>query len=152
MSSEQNSYDTYPENPTGEQRQGNKGMAVASMVLGIIALVICLCFILSIPLGIVSIILAIIVIVKKKEGKSFAITGIVTSAISIIISIVTLVAMMPYINFGMELSKDPQTIVTMVEDYQEDGTIPQNVLDIFSGNEEMAKAFMEGFVQSYESR
>ena len=148
MSFEPNSYDNYSENPMGEQ-QGSKSMAVTSMVLGIIALVICICFFLSIPLGIVSIILGIIVLTKRKNGKSFAIAGIVTSVVSILVSVVTLVTMMPYINFGMELSKDPQAIVTMIEDYQEDGTIPQNVLDICDGNEEMAKAFMEGFIQSY---
>lgn len=148
MSFEPNSYDNYS-NTVDEQTQGNKSMAITSMVLGIISLVVCICFVLSIPLGIVSIILAIIVLVKKRNGKSFAIAGIVTSAISIVTSIVTIVLMMPYIQFGMEISKDPNALSVMIEEYQEDGTIPQSVLDLCDGNEEMAKAFMDGFTQSY---
>ncbi|MGN1412076.1 MAG: DUF4190 domain-containing protein [Oscillospiraceae bacterium] len=150
MSFNAQSYENYSNDGMNEPSQnGSKSMAITSMVLGIVALVICLCFILSIPLGIVSIILAIIVLVKKKNGKPFAITGLVTSILGILVSIVTLISMMPYIQFGMELSKDPNAIVTMIDDYQQDGTIPQNVLDICGGNEEMAKSFMEGFVQSY---
>lgn len=151
MSFNSQPYDDYSNGDINEQSQnGSKSMAVTSMVLGIIALVICLCFILSIPLGIVSIILAIIVLVKKKNGKPFAITGLVTSIISILVSIVTLTTMMPYVEFGMELSKDPQAIVTMIDDYQQDGTIPQNVLDMCGGNQEVAKSFMDAFVQSYD--
>lgn len=147
MSFDSNPYDNYSQEP--QSNESGKGMAITSMVLGIIALVICLCFILSIPLGIVSIILAIIVLVKKKNGKSFAIAGIVTSAISIIASVVVLASAMPFVQFGMELSSNPQAIVDMINDYEQDGTIPQEVLDLCKGDETVAKSFMEGFVQSY---
>jgi uncharacterized membrane protein YkgB len=150
MSFETNNYDEYPNYDMDEQSQkGSKAMATTSMVLGIISLVVCLCFLLSVPLGIASLILGIIVLATKRNGKSFAIAGIVTSALSLITTVVLIVVMSPYIEYGMKLSSDPQAIVTMIEDYENDGTIPQEVLDIFGGDESTAKEFMDGFVQSY---
>lgn len=58
-----------------------KGKSIASMVLGIVSLVFICFWYISIPCGIISIILGIIG--KKEGGKGMAITGIVLSAISI---------------------------------------------------------------------
>lgn len=74
-----------------------KGMAITSMVLGIVSIVtsiICCCIpFISIVLGIVAVILGIIVINANKEntikkGKNFAISGIVLGALGIVFSIV----------------------------------------------------------------
>jgi hypothetical protein len=65
-----------------EETPSPNGLGIASLVCGILALItFCMCI--NIPLGIVSIILGIIQIVKY-EKKGMAIAGIVTSAISII--------------------------------------------------------------------
>ena len=138
-------------NYTEEVNTGSKSMAIVSLVLGIIALVTGICFCTAIPFGIVSIILAIIVLVKNKNGKSYGIAGIVTSALGIISSIVVIIMLRPFYD-GMQvvledLSENSEVIV---EEYNEDGTIPQSVLDLFNGNEEYAQQFMEGIVSSYE--
>ena len=62
-----------------------KGLGIASMVLGIIAIICSLIYI-SIPLALLSIILGIISLVKKQK-KAFGIAGIILSVVSIIITI-----------------------------------------------------------------
>lgn len=62
-----------------------KGLGIASMVLGIIAIICSLIYI-SIPLALLSIIFGIISLVKKQK-KAFGIAGIILSVVSIIITI-----------------------------------------------------------------
>lgn len=123
-------------------KNNGKGMAIASMILGILALVTCICYCPAIPFALISIILAIIVLAKRKNGKPFAITGIVTSAIAVVVSVVVLVlsgSVMENISDLLENS-DAYT-----QQYKEDGTIPESVLDMFGGDKELAKQFMDGF-------
>ena len=61
------------------------GLAVASMVLGIISLLLGCCFwYITIPAAIIAVILAAVSMSKKMGGKGMAITGLVTSIISLI--------------------------------------------------------------------
>lgn len=71
-------------------RPGSSGFGIASMVLGILALVF-FCGCINIPLAIISIILAIIQLSRKGEGKGFAIAGIVTSVVSVILTVIMIV-------------------------------------------------------------
>ena len=71
-------------------QSGGNGFGIASMVLGILALVFfCGCF--NIPLAIISIIFAIIHINRKTGSIGFAIAGLVTSAISVILTVIMIV-------------------------------------------------------------
>lgn len=75
-------YQNYDEPP-----KESMGFGIASLVLGIIALVLfCSCF--NILLAILSIIFGIIHLVRCREGKGFAIAGIVMSVLSVIACIV----------------------------------------------------------------
>ncbi|MDD7641520.1 MAG: DUF4190 domain-containing protein [bacterium] len=76
------------------QPVGN-GFGIASMVLGILALVF-FCGCINIPLAIISIIFAIIHINRKTGSIGFAIAGIVTSTISVILTVIMIVAFMYY--------------------------------------------------------
>lgn len=76
---------------SSSQSDGN-GLGIASMVLGILALVF-FCGCINIPLAIISIILAIIQLSRRGEGKGFAIAGIVTSAISVILMILAIIVL-----------------------------------------------------------
>lgn len=68
----------------------SKGLSIASMVLGIIALVF-FCFVyICIPCGIISIILGGIALATKKAGKGMAIAGLVCSIIGIAIYVICL--------------------------------------------------------------
>ncbi|MCI7131764.1 MAG: DUF4190 domain-containing protein [Lachnospiraceae bacterium] len=66
------------------------GFGIASMVLGILALVF-FCGCINIPLAIISIIFGIIHINRKTGSIGFAIAGIVTSAISVILTVIMIV-------------------------------------------------------------
>ena len=63
-----------------------KGFSIAALVLGIIALVICCIWYVSIPCGIIALILGIIGLKSSKRGMSIA--GIVLGIIGIIIAII----------------------------------------------------------------
>lgn len=74
---------------SSSQPSGN-GFGIASMVLGILALVF-FCGCINIPLVIISIIFAIIHINRKTGSIGFAIAGIVTSVISVILTVIMIV-------------------------------------------------------------
>lgn len=79
----------YSSNPTTETVSGgNIGVAIASLICGILSLVCCCLSWFSLVLAIAAIVLGIITIVKKYDGKGMAIAGIVTAAIGLIIFIV----------------------------------------------------------------
>ena len=76
------------QNTTNMPQQESKGMAIASMVLGIVSLVL-FCFVyICVPCGIVSIILGGITVAKKKPGKGMAIAGIVCSIVGIAVYVI----------------------------------------------------------------
>ena len=67
-----------------------KGFSIAALVLGIIALVLCCIWYVSIPCGIIALILGIIGLKSSKRGMSIA--GILTGVIGMILSIVLVIA------------------------------------------------------------
>lgn len=67
-----------------------KGFAIAALVLGIVAIVLCCLWYVSIPCGIIALILGIIGLKSSKRGMSIA--GIVTGVIGMILSIVLIVS------------------------------------------------------------
>lgn len=76
-------YPQYEEKPAG-----NKGMAIASLVVGIFAILCCCCSWLAAILGVVGILLA--VFSKPKDGKmeGIAIGGLVCSIIGLVLGII----------------------------------------------------------------
>lgn len=76
-----------PEPPKKKQ-----GLAIASLILGIVGLTICCCM--GIIPGIIGLILGIIAVASKQQGgKGMAIGGIITSALAILVNIILIVAM-----------------------------------------------------------
>lgn len=94
---QQNSYNQ--QNPYGQQNpynhdapEGSTGLAVAGFVLGIISICCCCLPILSIPLGIIGLILSIL---GMKSGyRGLAIAGIVLSSIAIVLGILMILAIL----------------------------------------------------------
>lgn len=79
-----------------EKTQATKGFSIASMVLGIVAVVLfCFAYI-SIPCGILSIILGFIG--KNKGGKGMAIAGIVLGIIAIVLYVLTVVGLLSFVS------------------------------------------------------
>ena len=64
-----------------EQQNGGKGLSIAAMVLGIVSVVLCCIWYLSIPCAILAIVFGIIG--KKRDGRGMAIAGLVLGIIAI---------------------------------------------------------------------
>lgn len=85
------------ENPTQNSQNvkkdevvsNKKGLCIASLVLGIISLVFCCVYVISIPCAILALIFGIIG--AKSTTKGMAIAGIITSAISLILFVIMFV-------------------------------------------------------------
>lgn len=69
-----------------QEPKKSKGLAIAAMVVGILSMTLC-CTVGSV-LGLVGLILGIVSLSKKEDGKGMAIAGIITSAIGILVGIV----------------------------------------------------------------
>ena len=79
----------YNQMPT---KQGGAGFAIASMVLGIIALVFSCCFyFISLPCAVIGLILGAVALAKKTEGKGMAIAGLVCSIISVVPAVMIII-------------------------------------------------------------
>nr|MCR4806731.1 DUF4190 domain-containing protein [Lachnospiraceae bacterium] len=76
-----------------EEGGGSIGFAVASLVCGILSILCCPVCCMSWLFSIAAIVLGIIVVTKRYDGKGLAIGGIATGAVAIILSIIMLVAM-----------------------------------------------------------
>ena len=75
-----------------EEQNASKGLSVASLILGILSM---LCCCIGFPFAIIGIILAIVSLVKHKGGKGLAIAGLITSGITMIISVITAISLVP---------------------------------------------------------
>ena len=74
-----------------EAEKDKKGFSIAALVLGIIAIVLCCVWYISIPCGILAIIFGIIGIKSSKKGMSIA--GLITGAVGLVISIIIFIAL-----------------------------------------------------------
>lgn len=74
--------------PTGN---GSPGFAIASMILGILSLLCCCVSAFSLICAIVAIILGIVGIYNKYDGKGMAIAGIVMGSISLVVFVIIIV-------------------------------------------------------------
>lgn len=70
-------------------QKDKKGFCIASLVLGIVAIVFFCLWYLSIPCGILAIIFGILGI--KSTGKGMAIAGLITGAIGLVVSIIIII-------------------------------------------------------------
>lgn len=67
------------------KNNGGSGLAIASMVLGIVALVMACCFwFISGPCAVVGVILGAVSLAGQKPGKGMAIAGVVCSIVSLV--------------------------------------------------------------------
>lgn len=76
--------------PYQQNSQPGNGFGVASMILGILSLVL-FCTCLNIPLAILSVVFAIVHLNRRAGSGGFAVAGIITSVVSVILTIITIV-------------------------------------------------------------
>jgi hypothetical protein len=82
----QNAYAPNPYAPLTPEQRSARNMGIAGMVLGIVALVFCWLFFLSLPCGIVGLVLSIIAI--RKGEKGMAIAGLICSALALLVCVI----------------------------------------------------------------
>ena len=118
----------------GKDNSEKKGFAIASLVLAILSVLCCCCgfTVIGAPL---SIIFAIISLVKHHGGKTMAIVGIVISTLSIIATIVLSIFITeklgPYFD---DYVKFIQEAPQVIEEYNETGELP-DYLEKYRGDE-----------------
>jgi hypothetical protein len=106
---QQQQYQTPPPQPEYQYQQNyqqyqepevkkSSGMAIASMVLGIVSFIFSCVFYISIPAGIVGLILGIISLKNRKGGKGMAIAGVILSGIGLLIAIIVVITAASLIN------------------------------------------------------
>lgn len=93
-------YTPQPEQP---QKDGGHGLAIASLVVGIISILSCCCIYLSVILGVVGVVLAIISKSKSSTGKMETM-----ALIGMILSIIGLVLTIGYFVFGLVCMQSPE--------------------------------------------
>jgi hypothetical protein len=92
QSQNQGQYQQYQQYQQPLQPRKDNGMAIASMVCGIVSFVISCClYYLALPLAIVSIVLAIMVLKNNKDGKGMAIAGLVLSGLTVLIALLAII-------------------------------------------------------------
>ena len=133
------------------EENGSKGLSVAALIFGILG-IICCCM--GFPFAIIGLILAILALAKRKAGKGLAIAGLITSLITLIISAIvgiSMIPVMPYFGEMGEFFQDPQAAIT---EYEEDGTYPawiDHMIDDGIITEEDADQVMDQMVQSLKN-
>lgn len=115
-----------------QELQNKTGLAIASLVLGIIS-ILCCCFGLGWIFGIIGLALGIVSLVQKKGGKGMAIGGIVTGALSLLGTIILVIYVVVIINtigvhfdeFGNPDAWEKAIDRLMEEQYKETGEYPE---------------------------
>lgn len=146
MADNNNPYQYGFDNNVNAEKQESKAMAITGLVLSIIAF-LGICFCIGLPLGIAGLIICIIVLVKKKGGKGMAIAGTILSGLTVVISSVTLAMFVPVYQ---DMTKLVMEMPEVIEDYQEDGSLPDYLEKYREQYPEYFEAFMDGMIEEYE--
>ena len=81
-----------------EEKQKPSSFAIISIVFGILGLLTSCCY--GGILGIIGLVFGVFVFVQKMNGKKLAWVGVITSALSIVITIVTVLMAVAYLKQG----------------------------------------------------
>jgi hypothetical protein len=102
---QQNPYQQYSQYPQPQKK--DNGMAIASLICGIVSVVLgCCVWYITLPVSIVGLVLGILVLNKKKDGRTMAIVGIVLCAFGILIGILGIIGTVAIINGGDSFMND----------------------------------------------
>ena len=72
--------------------EGSEGFSIASMVLGIVSLVLCCSVYISLICAVIGLILGIVAIHNNNPGRGMAIAGVVCSSIALVLLIIIVIA------------------------------------------------------------
>ena len=91
----------YQQNPYQQQYQQyqqpapkkDQALSIGALVCGIMSVILCCVFYIALPISIVGVILGILSLKKKKDGRNMAIIGIVLSSIGLLIAIIAIIGL-----------------------------------------------------------
>ncbi len=110
------------------QKQRKTGLAIATLVLGILS-ILGLCCCLNIVTAPLAIIFGIIVLCKRFDGIGLAITGIVFSVLSLLVVVGAIVSVREILPYAEEIGTDYLRMIEEQDEvfpaYEENGTLPE---------------------------
>ena len=96
-----------------QSTEGASGFAIAGMVCGILSIVCCCAWYISIILSILGLVFSIMVLVRKLPGRSLAIAGVICASIGLVLAIVILISVICF-NRGLS-SMSPAEWRSLIE-------------------------------------
>ncbi|MBQ8923060.1 MAG: DUF4190 domain-containing protein [Oscillospiraceae bacterium] len=150
--------------PSGNSQKN--GFAVASLVLGLVSLFgICCCVglvdIITIPLALI---FGIIALVKKRHANGLAITGIITSGVSLLILVTTLYIIWPLLPYAQDIVSDYSRLSreqdTVFPAYEQTGELPDYLqkytdspfTELFERYDATIYTIMDALLEQYQTR
>lgn len=109
------------------------GFGIAAMICGIISLIGCCIWFVSIPAAIAAIILGIVQIVKN-QPKGMAIAGIVCGVFGLLLTIITVVASLLFMN---SVAENPQLYEDMMDRIMQEYGVTEDMLEEYGVTDEM---------------
>lgn len=82
--------DPVPAQATAKEGKGNIGFAIASLICGILSILCCCLVWLALVFGVAGIVLGVITLTQKYEGKGMAIAGIITGGVGLLLFLIVL--------------------------------------------------------------
>lgn len=111
--------------PPQNDNKGSVGLAVTSMILGILGFLMSCCVpVLPIVMCIIGLLMGIAALVKKHSGKGMAIAGVILNGLTVLIAAVVLLvfgaAMVPSMMGYMEAAEEAESSYSYEYDYDYD--------------------------------
>lgn len=114
------------------EQERKQGLAIASLILGIIGLFGFCCCGLNLIAAVIAVIMGIAVLVKKLDGTGFAITGIVTGGLALLMVFAVLFSFRDLYPYSETIVRDYGQLVEEQDEvfpkYEADGTLPDYLL------------------------
>lgn len=123
-----------PQQPVPEER---KGLAIASLVLGICSIVLMCCCCINVITAPISIVLGIVSLATHRGGKGMSIAGIILSALSILLMFMCYQSTEVFWRNSDQIMQDYYQLIedadTVFPAYEKDGTVPDYLQKYYEG-------------------
>ena len=123
-----------PQQPVPEER---KGLAIASLVLGICSIVLMCCCCINVITAPISIVLGIVSLATHRGGKGMSIAGIILSALSILLLFMCYQSTEVFWRNSDQIMQDYYQLIedadTVFPAYEKDGTVPDYLQKYYEG-------------------
>lgn len=145
------------------QKQRKSGLAIASLILGIVSLVGLCCCGINIITAPLAIIFGIVVLAKRQEGTGLAIFGIVTAVLSLLVIVGVFFSIRDLLPYSEQIATDYMQLIEEQDEvfpaYEADGTLPDYLKkyteppysDYFAKHDITFNDIMDALLEQYKS-